>query len=610
VQFEPHGRTVYVLPGTKVLEAAARAGLTIDTPCGGLGGCGKCRVRLVTGAALPGEADQKAFNAADLEEGWRLACQTAITEDSVVYVPETSLFASRHQILVTSDTQQVEEVQPAVRKVYAALSAPSLQDDVPDLLRLEQVTGPFGADPAVVRTLSRALRDHGFAGTAVFSDHRLIDVEPGDTTAECYGVACDVGTTTLVASLMNLHTGDEAAVVSRMNPQVSFGDDVLSRITHAGGGREGLAELHRGVAVEIDAMISQLCQSAGIARERIYEIVFSGNTTMEHLLCRIDPTQLGLVPFVPVFARGLLWPARDLDVRIHPRGLAYVFPVIGGFVGGDTVAGMLATGLADHEAPALMVDIGTNGEIVLASGGRIWAASTAAGPAFEGARISCGMRATRGAIEKVVISDDVHCSVIDEARPAGLCGSGLIDLGAELLRHSIVTPAGRMLPPGELPPALPENLRRRVRECPEGGIEFVVAFESGDEHAPAVTLRERDIRELQLACGAIRAGIAILLKQAGLGIGDLEHVYIAGGFGSFIRRSNAQRTGLLPPEIGHERIRFVGNTSLSGAKWGLLSTAARAQAEDLARRAKHVELSNDVDFAMEFAMAMMFPEAG
>jgi uncharacterized 2Fe-2S/4Fe-4S cluster protein (DUF4445 family) len=167
-----------------------------------------------------------------------------------------------------------------------------------------------------------------------------------------------------------------------------------------------------------------------------------------------------------------------------------------------------------------------------------------------------------------------------------------------------------MLPPGELPSALPESLRRRVRECPEGGIEFVVAFEPGDENTPAVTLRERDIRELQLACGAIRAGIAILLKQAGLGIGDLEHVYIAGGFGSFIRRSNAQRTGLLPPEIGHERIRFVGNTSLSGAKWGLLSTAARAQAEDLARRAKHVELSNDVDFAMDFAMAMMFPEAG
>lgn len=603
VTFQPQGRTVHVLPGTKLLEAAARAGLTIDTPCGGAGVCGKCRARITGTASAPSEADQNVFSATELREGWRLACQTTLLMDTVVYLPESSLFGSRHQIQVDSHTQRFEEIQPSVRKIYVELPAPSLQDDVPDLPRLEQRVGVVQTEIGLLRRFPTLLREHGFKGTAVLTDSRLIDFEPEDTAGQCYGAAFDIGTTTLVGSLMDLRTGRECAVAARMNPQVRFGDDVLSRIAHAGSSPAGLEALRQAVVAEIHAMLDDLCGTAAIPRELIYEIVFAGNTTMEHLLCGIDPAQLGQIPFVPVFAQGLLQPARDLDIHIHPRGAAYVFPVIGGFVGGDTVAGMLATRLASQDGPVVMVDIGTNGEIVLAHADRLLAASTAAGPAFEGARISCGMRATRGAIEKVVFEEDLHCSVIDNAAPMGLCGSGLIDLCAELLNQGVISVEGRLLPPEELPQHVGKPLRKRVRRNADGEVEVILAEGATNR----IALNQRDVRELQLAAAAMRAGLNILLRYAGVEVGEIAQFLIAGGFGSFIRRNHAQRIGLIPPEIDHRRIRYVGNTSLSGARWVLLSMNSRRQAEALARRTKHVELSNHADFAMEFAMAMRFP---
>ncbi len=599
VKFEPQGRSVSVLPGTKILEAAAQAGLTIDTPCGGAGKCGKCRVRLMPRGADPSDAERAAFDDAALGEGWRLACQTTLHADTVVFIPDSSLFGSRHQILATSSTEQYAELMPAVRKVKVDLPVPTLQDDASDMLRLEQAIGEFAVDMDMMRALPHMLRKEGFKGHAILSNSFLLDFEPGESAKPVYGAAFDIGTTTVVGVLIDLDTGEERAVESCMNPQVSFGDDVLSRIAHAGKNKDALRELQSAIINEVNAMMESLAEAAGISPHCIYEVVFSGNTTMEHLLCGIDPAQLGQVPFVPVFSHGLHRPAREFGLSIHPHGMAYVFPVIGGFVGGDTVAGMLATRLAEIEGPSFMVDIGTNGEIVLAHEGRLWAASTAAGPAFEGARISCGMRATRGAIEKVVMSDDVHCSVIDDAPPMGLCGSALIDCVAELLQHGIVTPDGRLRAPENAPSNLPDALRRRIHANNGGDVEF--------ELAGGVSLNQRDIRELQLASGAIRAGISILLKQAGITLQDLKRVLIAGGFGSFIRRNHAQRIGLIPPEIDHAKIRYVGNTSLSGARWALLSNTSRLHAETLARQTRHVELSNDPDFAMEFAMAMHFP---
>ena len=609
VTFQPCGRAVFVLPETTILEAAACAGLTIDTPCGGMGTCGKCRIQVISGAGEPTEADRQIFGEDELRDGWRLGCRTAVCGETVVHVPDRSIFASQHQILRAAKTRAATEILPAVRKVYVEMPAPTLADNVADLRRLEQRVGASKADLTLLRRLPGILRKHDFKGTAVVSDHRLIDFEPGDTTSQCYGAAFDIGTTTIVGSLLNLHSGEELAVVSRINPQVKFGDDVLSRIKHADSCPDCLDDLHRVIVAEIVKMIDDTCAEAKVRREHIYTIAFAGNTTMEHLLCGIESTQLGHVPFVPAYAHGLWIPARELEIPIHRRGSAYVFPVIGGFVGGDTVAGMLSTQVASQFGPTLMVDLGTNGEIVLANDEQIWAASTAAGPAFEGARISCGMRATGGAIEKVAFDGDVQSSVIGNGPPIGLCGSGLIDVGAELLRQGIVSPEGRMLPPEELPPSLSTTLKRRVLRDSNGIAQFLLADRGTKGTDPPVVLTQRDVRELQLACGAIRAGINILLKHAGLQTADLRSVLIAGGFGSFIRRNNAQRIGLLPADLDLRRVHYVGNVSLAGAKWVVLSTEAREQAEELAQQTRPVQLSTDRDFQREFAEAMIFPRS-
>jgi uncharacterized 2Fe-2S/4Fe-4S cluster protein (DUF4445 family) len=367
-----------------------------------------------------------------------------------------------------------------------------------------------------------------------------------------------------------------------------------------------LGQLHQAITGAVDEMIGQLAHQARVSRENVYEITFSGNTTMQQLLAGIDPRWLGEVPFVPATADPVQTRASRLGLRIHPRGRAYVFPVIGGFVGGDTVAGILVTGLAETEKPTLLVDIGTNGEIVLAAHGKLQAASTAAGPAFEGARITHGMRASAGAIEKVVCDGRLRINVIGDALPVGLCGSGLIDLAAELLRHGVITSDGKLLAADRLPGDLVPDLRRRVIEQ-DGKAAFLLVPEEESANGKPIVLTQRDVRELQLAAGAIRAGIAILLRRAGLKAADLEAILVAGGFGNFIRRSNAQRIGLLPPDVPRHRIRFQGNTSLAGARLAAVSQQARRLAEELARRTEHVDLSRDPDFRWAFADAMIFP---
>ncbi len=607
VTFEPQGRAVFVLPGTSILEAAARAGLVIEAPCGGSGTCGKCRVRVTLNPPRPTPEEQRVFPAAELRAGWRLACRSRVAAELVVTIPDTSLFGSGQQILAASDTGAAQQVQPAIRKQYVELPPPTLADDAADLLRLERRTGPFKADLAAIRQLSATLRARDFKGTAVLADHRLIGFEAGDTRERCYGAAFDIGTTTLAGQLLNLHDGREAGVVSRLNPQVSFGDDVLSRIRHAVAVPGGLEEMREALRRELADMIAALCAGAGIGREEVYEATFAGNTTMEHILCGLDPAQLGEIPFVPQHARGLLVPARELGLAIHPGALAYVFPLIGGFVGGDTAAGMLATRLDRQAGVTLLVDIGTNGEIVLAHDGVFLAASTAAGPAFEGARISCGMRGAQGAIEKVLFNRDVHLEIIGNAAPAGLCGSGLIDLVAGLLDHGIVTPEGRLLPPGELPSGLSPAIARRVRLDGGGAPRFVLAEGPARGAGGELARTQRDVREGQLGGGAIRAGHTLLLRLAGLEAAALETVLIAGGFGNFIRRGSARRIGLLPEGIDPRRVRHVGNVALAGARAALLSTEARRQGEEMARRARHVELSILEGFQDAFAEAMLFP---
>jgi len=607
ITLQPSGRSVFVLPETKIIEAAGRAGININTPCGGQGTCGKCQVKITAGIEEPSEADKNVFNEDQLQDGWRLACQTSIHNETVAYIPESSRLVSQHKIVIESQTEEPAEILPSVRKLYVELPEPTMEDNAADLLRLEEAIGRFKTDLKQLCNLPKLFRRYNYKGTAVLTDHQLIDFEPGDTTNQCFGAAFDIGTTTIVGSLINLCDGSELAITSQMNPQVSFGDDVLSRIQHSSSCPDCLDELHNSIKAAVSEMIDNLCQQADINREHIYEVAFAGNTTMEHLLCGIDPTPLGTVPFVPAHARGLILNANELGIPINHRGKAYIFPLIGGFVGGDTVAGVLATNLSGQQGPVLMIDIGTNGEIVLANNGQLWAASTAAGPAFEGARITHGMRATTGAIEKVVFDDDIRYSVIGNVSAVGLCGSALIDLAAEMLKSGMITSTGQLLGPDQLPAQLPKAISQRVYKNADGQIEFLVSQANQGRKDLRVVLTQRDIRELQLAVGAIRAGVKIMLKRASVKAEEINRVLIAGGFGSFIRRTNAQTIGLLPTEIEHRKINYVGNASLAGAKWALLSSNARRRAEELARKTKHIELSLDTNFQMEFADAMIFP---
>lgn len=539
ITFIPQHRTVYVLAGTRIIEAAALAGLTVITPCGSEGTCGKCRVKVTKGAAEPSAECRKVFTAAELTAGWRLACQTGISTETIVEAPQTSLTAAAHQILTDS---------------------------------------PIATD--------------------------LIDIAPSGKTGNYFGIAFDIGTTTIVGALLDLKTGTELAIDAQMNPQIAFGDDVLSRIKHCSAGPEYLTQLHDLLIAEIAKMIETMCDSAGISADDIYEMTVSGNTTMQHIFSQLDPTPLGSLPFTPGCLTSLHLTATELCIPINPKGKIYVFPVIGGFVGGDTVSCILASDLENQTAPALMVDIGTNGEIVLVVDGKIFVASTAAGPALEGARISAGMRATNGAIEKILFTDDVHHSVIGNTAPTGICGSGLIDLTAELLKAKIISNTGRLLNAADTPDDLPPAIKQRIQTATNGQTEFVVS----DESDTLVTLTSADVRELQLAIGAIRACIVILLKTAGVEIDDLEHVFIAGGFGSFIRRANAQTIGLLPADIPHHKISYIGNASLAGAKHALLSLEAQKKAEQIAKTATHTELSLDPNFQMQFAESMIFPD--
>lgn len=607
VTFGPAGKTTYVLPDTQLAEAAAGAGLTLNLPCGGEGVCGKCRVQVRSGAAAPTLAEQQAYSPAELAAGWRLACQARVCAAAEVDVPDASLASSFHKILARTHAAEPDQLDPAVRKVQVQLPPPTRRDDLPDLVRLERAVGPFSVGLDLLRALPQRFRRDGFRGAAVIMDGELIDWEPGDAPSAAYGAAVDLGTTTLVASLLDLASGRQVEVVSRLNPQTRCGDDVLSRILHTHK-PHGLTQLQELIAAAVNDMLGQLCQQAGVARRQVYEVVLAGNTTMQQLLCGIDPQPLGEMPFVSSIGRSLSLTAAELGFELHPRARAIVMPVIGGFVGGDTVAGILATDLDESPGPTLLVDIGTNGEIVLFANGRLWAASTAAGPAFEGARILHGMRGCVGAIEKVVVDGRLRCNVIGDVPPSGLCGSALIDLAAELLRAGLLTPEGRLLAPTQLPRDVPDHFAARLIAY-ESRPAFLLAAAEETASGKPIVLTQRDIRELQLASGAIRAGIRLLLARAGLTPADLDGLFVAGGFGNFVRRKNAQRIGLLPPETPRHRIRYQGNTSLAGAQIAALSLEARALADDLARRAEHVDLSCDPQFQTAFADAMLFPDA-
>ena len=588
--------------GTPVFDAASWNGIAIDSTCGGHGTCKKCKVRVVEGHVPVGSVDPRAFSTDELRAGWRLACRAEAREDLVVEVPPLQtrpkaalVGVGRHVIL-----------RPSVQKRYVELEEPTLEDQRSDVQRLLDAIDDLEptVDLEVARTLGRILRDAHFKVTAVVCDEALVAVEAGDTTGRRYALAFDLGTTTVVATLLDLETGTPAAVASMLNRQQPYGADVISRVSATMLDPEALAALQGRAQETLDTLATEVCEDAGVAAEQVYEMTLCGNVTMTQLALGIDPEPLSMAPFI-VTAHQLP-PARaaDFGVRVHPRAPAFVFPSLGAYVGGDIVAGLLATGLTRDRRLRLFIDVGTNSEIALGSAERVVATAAPAGPAFEAAQIRCGMRAADGAIEGVQIhGDELRMQVIGDTDPVGLCGSGLVDAVAALVGAGLLDHSGRFVPDEEARAAHP-TLGERLTKIGEERV--YVLHPRGADPAESVFLSQRDIRELQFAKASIATGWQILVNELGVEAGDITQVLLAGSFGAYLSPSSAVRIGLVP-RLALPRIVSAGNVAGEGSKMVALSLRERAEATSILSEVEYVELSGRADFNDLFIDQLAFP---
>jgi uncharacterized 2Fe-2S/4Fe-4S cluster protein (DUF4445 family) len=603
LRFTPADREVKVPPGVSVFDAASWNGIAIDSTCGGHGTCKKCKVQVTEGQVPISRLDVRSFSADQLAAGWRLACLAQATSDLSVDVPP---MMTRPKAATVGVGRQVI-LRPAIQKRYAELTEPTLSDQVTDLARLLAAIDDLElrVDMHALRRLPTVLRASDFKVTAVVVDNVLIDVEPGDTTASRYAIAFDLGTTTVVATLLDTSTGTPGAVASMLNKQQPFGADVISRISATMLDPDALGRLQGLAHATLDQLTGEVCSQAGVEPAEVYEIAVAGNATMVALALGIDPEPLGVAPFIMSSATLPELLASDLGVKVHPRARAVVLPALGAYVGGDIVAGMLASGMDRDKRMRLFIDVGTNCEIVLGDGERILSTAAPAGPAFEGGAIRCGMRAAEGAIETVkVTDDDVECSVIGDVTAQGLCGSGLVDAVAELVRAGLLDSSGRFIS-DEAARQLRPGIADRLGEI-KGERVFALVWRSGEAFEDSVYLSQRDVRELQFAKAAISTGWSLLLEELGVEPGDVQQVLLAGSFGSYLSPASAVRIGLVP-RLPVLRIVSAGNVAGEGAKMTLLSVQERNGAQALLEEVRYVELSDRPDFNDRFIEQLAFP---
>ncbi|MBC7287530.1 MAG: DUF4445 domain-containing protein [Armatimonadetes bacterium] len=588
-----------------IAEAAGRAAVFISQPCGGRGSCGKCVVRCVEGNfSEPTAAEVRALGSERLAEGYRLACQARILGAATVEVPDTSRTLERKEISLILSRRF--EFQPNVFECVVQVEPASITSQRADLDRLRAaLTRRFALPPSLtaLRSVPRAVRDAGGSVRVTAVNGRIVSVSPTGHPSGAFGAAVDLGTTTVVGYLFDLTTGDYLASATSYNPQARHGADVISRINYAMTSPDGLAELHREAIEVVNRVIAEAATTARLSLREIYEVTVVGNTCMHHLFLGVDPRYLGTSPYVPVLSEATEAEARDLGLDIHPSGNVFVLPVVAGFVGADTVAVILATELMQRPYPALAIDIGTNGEIALWTGKELLVASCAAGPAFEGAQIRDGVRAMPGAIEKVERGDDdIRLHTIGNLPAIGICGSGLFDAVAVLLDLGAIDASGRL---ADAVDGLPKGVAARIKPM---GNERCVVLARAEETAGqrAVVLTQTDIRQVQLAKGAVRAAVELLLEHAGMTPDDLGEVLLAGAFGNYVNPLSILRMGLLPPKLDASRVHGVGNAAGAGAALALLSLGERQKAQEIARQAQHVELFTSPRFQDVFAEAMLF----
>ena len=592
----PLGKDLPVKAGANLREALTEAGISLDSPCGGQGTCLKCKVQLSGICEKFTELEREKLSAEELSSGWHLACQVTVEAPGEVLLPEAEVSRAKAGFGLLGEEIPLK---PNVRRRHFELSRPTLSDQRADWDRLAEYLeasepSPVRAELSLLQEISNRLREWNFAGEAVLVGDEVVALEPPDSAKDVLGVALDIGTTTLAAGLVDLDTGKIVGLDAELNPQITFGADVISRIMYTQDGPGKRGKLQRELVKGLNQLLLRLCRNTGKERGRIFEATVVGNTTMLHSLLGLEALHIALAPYVGGLNRALCVPAEELGLLIHPRGKVYLLPSIASFVGADTVGVILATRLHQTKVPRLAIDIGTNGEVMLATKDGVLTASTAAGPAFEGGRIKFGMRAIKGAISSFQATPSLDYTVIGGATARGICGSGLIDLVAELFRVGVLDQKGRILLPSEISSASAAELAERVRVRGEER-EFVIFKDEERE----VTLTQQDVRELQLAKGAIRAGIELLMKEARVSPDDIQEVLLAGVFGNYINREKAVTLGLIPP-FPLERVHFIGNGAMDGALRALLSLEERRWADKISAQVHHIELSGRPDFEETF----------
>jgi uncharacterized 2Fe-2S/4Fe-4S cluster protein (DUF4445 family) len=598
---EPEGRRLAVKPGVSIMEALIDAGVQVEADCGGRGSCGKCRVIIVNQSGVSGitEAERRHLTEEQLSQGYRLACQTILLGDATIYFRRVRGERRIQEVGI----ERPVNLDPLVKKYVVNLRSPVLGNVVADadnLIKALSLQTGVSLDSiclSVARRLPKVLREAGWNVTATVWNRSLISVEDGDKRGSCYGLAIDIGTSKIVLQLVDLSTGTTIGVESAENPQIIRGEDIYTRMAYGLDDVRKSEELSRLLTQGINTLISEVCRKTGVDRDNIYEATVVGNTAMHHFFLGLPTRSLALSPFVPVVSGGLNISPSDVGLDINPEANIYVFPVIAGFVGGDCVADILSTGIYESENTSLLVDIGTNTEICLGDKNGLICCSCASGPAFEGYHITHGIKAVTGAIERVEVDRKTlkaDYSTVGGAKPLGICGSGMIDILAEMRRLQIITNDGRL-----------NGSCSRIKTW-AGAPAFIVADATDTATGEDIVVTQKDIRELQLAKAAIITGCRALMLEKKVSVEDIDVVYVAGAFGNYLNIRNAVEIGMLPP-VSEDRFRIVGNAAIVGAKLGLISSLMRKKAEEIAKNTQYVELGARPTFNQEFTSALKFP---
>jgi uncharacterized 2Fe-2S/4Fe-4S cluster protein (DUF4445 family) len=609
VHFQPTGAKIEARKDSSLLDLARDTGVDIESICSSLGKCGKCKVIVRSGANALGkvtESERRILDKHELNAGVRLACQARVVSPAniVVDVPEES--RRGHHRLLASGIERKIDLLPAMRKYVLRIPPATLKDLRADDDRLLQVLKSkvkkqLEVSPGVHRHLPDALRKGSWTTTVtLFRGKEIVRAEPGDTSSRLFGIAVDIGTTKVVAYLLDLRTGEVLGNESSPNPQIPFGEDLMSRIAYTNKNPKGLEELQRVVAHGLNTLIFKLCADRGLIPDDILEVMVVGNTAMHHIFFGIPTTHLAAAPYAPAVRTSLSVNPPHVGLNTYPFGKVSSLPNIAGFVGADAVADLLSSGLYNDREIGMMIDIGTNTEIIAGNREKLMSCSCASGPAFEGAHIKFGMRASTGAIERVWIdpvSHEVRLRTVDDAQPRGICGSGIVDAVSELFRAGILEPSGKIVVSESNP---------RTRTTSDGQAEFIIAQGKETISGYNISITQHDVQEIQLAKAAIFAGVSILMKRLRLKPSNLRRVYAAGAFGTYVDASSAIRIGMYP-DVPVDRIKFIGNAAGSGARMCLKSTRMRDLTDRLSRKVEYIELAGEKDFQQEFAQAMFLP---